>query len=572
LNLTTVKQFSLIILALLVTSLSSCASHTENSLDSAADTRIEERDASCSYFYFLWGTHEEYNQRFKEALDAYQKALICDPAGDYIKMKLPILYLKMEEVDEAVVILTEALQESPRDTAQRALLARIYIQQKQEDKAIEQYNEILSYEPENEQALLRLGILLSQKGELAQSSHYFQKLIALNQEAYFARLYLARIADRLEKPEEASQQYFKALELNWSADLIYEIAEFHLKREQYEDAVTLLRSLLEKDPTDERARFTLVQALLATGREEEAIAELSLAREKSTSPEQISLILSKLYLRNKNVLKAEQNLLAILEFGDNAEARYLLAALYLDENRNDEALIVLDGIRHEQEQFEDAVILKSRIYHQNNQTAEALEMLQGYIDNKESRRPLFYILASSLLAEEDRNGEAIELLENGLEHFPDNERLLFEYGLRLEQTGRIDDAITVMVKILEINPDHAEALNFVGYSWADLDMNLEKAYEYINRAMELKPDNGYIQDSLGWVYFKLGNLEQAENELLKALSLVPDDPHIHEHLGDVYRALGKSEEARAAYEAAFNNFQDETKKNRVRRKIEELQP
>ncbi|MBT8360722.1 MAG: tetratricopeptide repeat protein, partial [Deltaproteobacteria bacterium] len=145
-----------------------------------------------------------------------------------------------------------------------------------------------------------------------------------------------------------------------------------------------------------------------------------------------------------------------------------------------------------------------------------------------------------------------------------------EYGLQLERSGRLDEAITVMERILLINPDHAEALNFIGYSWADTNRNLEKALDYINRAMQLKPDNGYIQDSLGWAYFRLGQLERAREELLGALVLLPNDPHIHEHLGDVYQALGLAEKARTAYEDAYEKFEDREKKEFMLQKIEAL--
>ncbi|MBT8329676.1 MAG: tetratricopeptide repeat protein, partial [Desulfofustis sp.] len=159
---------------------------------------------------------------------------------------------------------------------------------------------------------------------------------------------------------------------------------------------------------------------------------------------------------------------------------------------------------------------------------------------------------------------------SGYANYPDNERLLFEYGLQLERTDRLNEAIGVMEQLLLLNPDHAEALNFVGYSWADTDRNLDRALLYIEKALELKPENGYIQDSLGWVHFKLGNLERARDELLNAIKLLPDDPYLHDHLGDVYRALGQRKKAIKAYREALKYFEDEDKKAEVEKKIDAL--
>ncbi len=546
----------------------SCTPLASDSTLGAAE--VESRDSSCSYFYFLWGTREEYYQRYEAALEAYQKALVCDPAASYVEKKLPILYLKMNSPEKAIALLLANLRNTPNDSGQRSLLARIYIQQKKEAKAIEQYQKIISDEPENAQALLRMGILLTQTGELERAGEYFSRLLTLDQETYFSRLYLARIADRLEQGSEAEKQYRAALDLNYSADLVYEIAEFLLKQKHYENVIEIMRELLIQDDTDERARFTIVQALLALDREEEAIAELSLAKEVSSSPEKISLLLSRLHLRNGDNGRAIENLKSVLEVKENPEARYLLAALYMEAEQWTDALEMLAAIRPADEEFEDSVVLQTRIYHQISEIEKGLQLLARHLENPETQRELFYILASSLYQENKQPEHATEILATGIRMFPESEKLLFEYGLQLERTDQLEAAIEAMEAIVERNPDHSEALNFIGYSWADTDRNLEKALDYIERAMKLNPDNGYIQDSLGWVHFKLGNLETAREELTAALELVPDDPHIYDHLGDVYRALDMIGKALEAYRSALEYFKDEDKKAAVKNKIETL--
>lgn len=555
-----------IISALVCLLLASCAGTSSSPPPPTLNNDVNQ-DLSCSYFYFLWGTHAEYERRYSEALDAYEKALVCDPAADYIKHKLPLLYIKKGDTEQAIALLEEAIEVDPQDTASRALLARLLVQQKMVPRAIDQYERILEYDGDDQQTLLSLGVLLSQTGETKRARDYLRKLVQLNPESYFGHLALARIS---ENHEETEALYMQALDLNFSIDLCYEIARFYLEQEQYEPAIDLLRRVLDQDPSQEQARLTVVQALLALDQEEAAIAELSLMPAYRNSPVQLSLVLSKLYLRLDNQQQAIDNLLAILSRENNSEALYLLGMIYSDREQFTEALDVLEQISPEQDEFEDGVFLRAKILHQSGRTDTALAMLGNYLADEATSRPMLYIIAASLYQDIDDDMTATEMLARSYQKYPDNERVLFEYGLQLERTGQIDKAVSIMEELLLIKPDHAEALNFIGYSWADAGRNLELALDYIERAIELKPGNGYIQDSLGWVHFRLGNLERAKSELLAALKLLPEDPHIHDHLGDVYRALGDTAKASASYRKALELFDDEQKKSQVQIKLDGL--
>ncbi len=530
----------------------------------------DNRDLSCAYFYFLWGSHAEFDNRLEDALEAYEKALVCDPSADYIKQKLPLLLMKMGDTDQAKTVLEEAIQRQPQNTARRALLASIHIQQQQHRRAVEQYRAIIAYDPENGQILLRLGALLSQLGDYDEARLILDRLLELDQEIYLARLYLARLAVRQDDTETAVRHYRAALQLNWSAELVYELADVYQKEGRYQEAVDILRAVLADNEADEQARLGIVQALLAQEREEEAIAELGLARQFSSSPERLSVVISRLYLRIDQPEKAIDNLRAILEATESSEASYLLAVILAEQQQFDEALTLINTIDPEDREFEDAIFLKTKILHDTGQTAAALQLLEDYLATSPSEKPMLALLAASLNRDQGNDQRSLAVLADAAERFPNDEQVLFAYGLQLERSDRLDEAIDVMKSIIALNPDHAEALNFVGYSWADADRNLEQALNYINRAMALKPGNGYIQDSLGWVHFRLGNLERAERELLGALELLPDDPHINEHLGDLYRALDRPDTARTFYNAAYEKFDDEAKKQAVQQKIDAL--
>ena len=125
-------------------------------------------------------------------------------------------------------------------------------------------------------------------------------------------------------------------------------------------------------------------------------------------------------------------------------------------------------------------------------------------------------------------------MEEGIKIVPKDIDLHYALAVLYEKTNRLSESIKEMEKVLEIDPKNAEALNFIGYSYADRGINLEEAEKMIMKALEIKPDNGYLMDSLGWVNFKKNKLSSAEKYLKQALELLPDEVDIIEHMGDVY--------------------------------------
>ena len=146
-----VSSFSFLILIIFTLQLllTSCAdkavspvSATSPVTSSVAATD-EKRDLSCSYFYFLWGTHAESNKKYSEAQEAYEKALICDPDADYVLKKLPILLLKMGKQHAAAQWLRDAIERNPNDIDSLLLLARLDVNFGDLDGAIKIYEKIL---------------------------------------------------------------------------------------------------------------------------------------------------------------------------------------------------------------------------------------------------------------------------------------------------------------------------------------------------------------------------------------------------------------------------------------------
>ena len=185
----------------------------------------------------------------------------------------------------------------------------------------------------------------------------------------------------------------------------------------------------------------------------------------------------------------------------------------------------------------------------------------------------------------------IAALEKETQANPANGKAWIELGNSYFDTGEFDKSIQAYRKALEINPNNAHALNYVGYTWAERGENLERAEDFIVRALAQRPNDGFITDSLGWIYFIRGRdllrdesailgkefLIRARDQLNLAAELTGGDPVVSEHLGDVYRVLDEKRRAYEYYQQAvdMNHREDEQpdlldKLDNLRRELGEL--
>jgi tetratricopeptide (TPR) repeat protein len=151
-------------------------------------------------------------------------------------------------------------------------------------------------------------------------------------------------------------------------------------------------------------------------------------------------------------------------------------------------------------------------------------------------------------AAEAAYGEALERLGPAR---PEHWRLYYARGIARERTGRWSDAERDFALALELEPDQPYVLNYLGYSWVDQKLHLDRATEMLHRAVELRPNDGFIVDSLGWAYYRLGQYDKAVEFLERAIELEPGDPVINDHLGDAYWQVGRLREARYQWQRAL---------------------
>lgn len=169
----------------------------------------------------------------------------------------------------------------------------------------------------------------------------------------------------------------------------------------------------------------------------------------------------------------------------------------------------------------------------------------------------------------DEAGEAYTIAARAIADETDADwRIYYFRGISYEQTDRWSEAEADFLRALEINPDQPQVLNYLGYTWVDMGHNLEEALDMIRTAVDLRPNDGYIVDSLGWAYYRLERYEDAVIELERAVERRPEDPVINDHLGDAYWQVGRKREAVFQWTHARDLDPDESELPKILAKIE----
>jgi tetratricopeptide (TPR) repeat protein len=223
---------------------------------------------------------------------------------------------------------------------------------------------------------------------------------------------------------------------------------------------------------------------------------------------------------------------------------FTLALLaYEGQDAPQKAAAYLARIPEDDPYFERGLLFRTDLFYGQGNIEKALQLADQGI-NKFPDQPRFVLIKASLLREQGSWQKAAELLEKGHTTWPENIDILFSLGVLWDDHNDKSKAMEYMEKIIVINPDYPEALNYLGYSLAELEQNLDRALVLVNNALKQDPDNGYYMDSLAWVLFKQGKLDKAWGAIEQAVKLAGNDPTIWEHYAIIADALGKKDQAR----------------------------
>lgn len=335
------------------------------------------------------------------------------------------------------------------------------------------------------------------------------------------------------------------------------------------DAESLVRKYLEGNPQARpEMRMAYVRALLDQQRYAEAATQLQIVtREKPDFPEGW-LVLGSLQLQDNRLALAQPSLeryVALVgQQEPQDESKRGLAQAYLSlsqiaEKRKDYAAAEdwLNKIENSSA-LAQAQTRRASILARQGQLEQGRQLIRQLPERNPGDARLKLNAEVGLLREFKQYQPAYELLAQALTVTPDEADLLYEQSMVAEKLGRLDDMERLLRKVIEIKPDYHHAYNALGYSLADRGVRLPEAKALIQKALELTPSDPFIQDSLGWAEFRMGNSAEAIRIFEAAYKAKPD-AEIAAHFGEVLWSLGQRDRARALWkEGMLINHENET--------------
>lgn len=321
-------------------------------------------------------------------------------------------------------------------------------------------------------------------------------------------------------------------------------------------AAEMLAEFLARNPKAQDARLTYARLLVADGKYEAARREFAqtLAQDESNLDALYALGVLSL---DRPALRADarrffERYVALVSQApasapprDPDPAFLNLARLAEDERKYSEAIGWLDRIDGG-EQYLAARQRKALVLGKMKRVDEGRRLLADTPTESEAERQQLLLTEGQLLREAGRHKEALGLLEGALKTTPDDTALLYDAALIAEKLDRTELMETYLRRAMKLKPDEAHAFNALGYSLADRNTRLQEAYELIAHALKLSPDDAFIQDSMGWVYFRMGNLAKAREYLSRAWSARPH-AEVGAHYGEALWVLGERDKARAIW-------------------------
>jgi tetratricopeptide (TPR) repeat protein len=515
----------------------------------ASEAESEQRIKASAHF--AAAVSAEANRDLETALKHFIAAAHADPENESLVLQVAGRLLEVKRSDEAVEVLLRAAARPDASARVSAWLALAYASQDKTAQAIAANRTALAKEPTLLMAYQHLSTLYAEHRQPGEALKVLDEAAAQPsvQATYalgVAELYgnFARL--RPEDTEAVKPRILKALDRaaalrGQDSALGQRVADGYKQMGEWNKAEEIYRELLEKDPDLPLVRESLVDLYLRTGKADRAVEQLQAIARDYPANEQTSFVLGTIAYQQKNFAEAERQFERTRMLRPNFEPVYYeLVGVKLALKKPTEALDLLAKVR--------------RRFAKSFQ----LEFYTG--------------LAHSQAKQYDdavRHFTEAEIIARATEPSRLGPLLYFQLGAACERRRDYAEAEKHFRRCLELSPDFAEALNYLGYMWAERGENLEEARALIEKALKLEPENGDFLDSLGWVLFKQKQPRAALDWLRKAIAHKEEpDATLYDHLGDVHAELGEAEPAREAWRKSLEIESNDA----VKQKLESATP
>jgi tetratricopeptide (TPR) repeat protein len=528
----------------------SCGTAPQPSLPEQANSLTsQEITHPQAYYHFLRGSLAELNNDGSKALEAYQAGLSFDPESGFLKFRIAKLHYALAQMTAAV----EMAKQIPFDRFANADMfldiAKIFSGAGEHEQALRVFEEGEKQYPLEQRLYLSHGNLLLTEKEYQKAGDVFRDLLQHVPDSAEAHYYLGSIDAETGKNLEALVHFEKAIALKPSFERAYfKMVELLEESGEFQRAIQPMELFLKDvNPHHRDFRLRLIRLYVAQKDLDRALEHLDYLLGQNPGDLHAQVRKAQIYGEQGNFSGAIEELKAVLRNRPNElRVRDFLGLLYEEMKDYERAIQAYQANVEIDPTFFDSILHLGFVSYRLKRNDEALSYLDQAV-KLNPKRPEPYLLLGLTYFQMKDYQKAKARLEEGIRQDPSNAELHFNLGTTYDKLDRFDEVVREMKQALELNPEHADALNYLGYSYADRGINVEEAVALTQRAVALKPHNGYYVDSLAWALFKVGRTDEALEMMERALALVSDDPVIYEHLGEIFLVQKEHEKAREAW-------------------------
>lgn len=530
-------------------------------------------DSQASYYYLMARRYDSKNEA-DQTQKALEKAIAKDPESCFLQREYITCLQKQKKSGQAMALAQHLAEEYPDNVENLLLLARL---KKGDEKDMTFLLErILKLAPEDKETFLRLGKVYMDEDMTLKALNLFSRMVSIFPDYYVAHFYLGETRRMTDQPAAARDSYLKTIELE--PDLLeprFRLVDVYKTMGEEKNKTEIIKNLkeiLDFDPKNERALIELGLFYFETKDFQNADDMFAaIGREIWKNPDMVVdiaqiLIPEHRYQDAVTVLSQVRKVVP-----GNANINFFLGMAYEGLTKPDKAIECYLKVTPDHSQYKKTILSIAFLYRDMNRTEEAIRFLEQHHRQSPADIDITSYLAS-FYQEENRHDIAITMLQRALKETPKNTALLFKLGAVLDTSGQRQDSIETMKTIIRLDPKHASALNYLGYTYAEMGIYLDQALELIQRALKIRPEDGYITDSLGWVYFKKQEYGKAVFYLEKAVELSDYDTVIATHLADAYLKTGQQIKAVDMYKKALENARPDQEKEirEIEKKLKNL--
>jgi tetratricopeptide (TPR) repeat protein len=523
-------------------------------------------DEDLVYSYLL-GEIAAHRGELALAQSHYQHAAIL--AGDpYAAERATRIALHLKDYPAALASAQRWVELAPNDAAARQISAVLHLRNAQPEAAVEQLDALVRIaDARGSDGFLQAAGALGAEQDRAAAEQVMRALHERHPDDLRSLYALAVLETAHRSFAEAEALLRQVLERRpeWDQPRVL-LSRVLVAGDRREDALALLEQGVRQAPDSALLRTAYSRLLVDAGDYPGALEQFRKLHAAAPDDTEITFGYAMLATQQERWDEARPLWQALRGDPDRRdEASYYLAQIEEREG-NDELALGLYRTVNGGELRVDAAMRSAGLLARGGRLDEARELLQQARIANPGRTGDLYIAETQLVQKHGSRAEAMALYDLAIGAFPEDNDLLYNRALYIYEQGDFAAMERDLRLILARDPDHADSLNALGYTLAERNERLDEALGLITRALELRPDSAAILDSMGWVLYRRGELEQAVSYLQRALGMVQDD-EIAAHLGEVLWIQGQRQEARRVWRDALSHSPDSTK---IRAVVERL--